>query len=251
MINVRKALATLVATVSLGSAFAIQQPAPASAVSVCQTATTRSMYCSTYFANAVSLTASKFGTYNSSNLSLTKSLWHAGSGVKPSKYFGNDVKTQLKNYQGSRNLYVNGVLSSTTLSALRKATPYKARPTLLVTPSQLVRADKAVAYAFAQIGDPYRYGATGPSSFDCSGLTMAAWKAGGEYIPRTASGQMSGLARISKTSLRPGDLVIFYNGGHASIYIGGGKVIHSPRTGSYVHIAAMSTMPFAAAVRVN
>ena len=70
------------------------------------------------------------------------------------------------------------------------------------------RAARAVAYALAQRGKPYRWGAEGPLAFDCSGLTWAAWRAAGVTIPRTAAGQLAGLPRV-RGRLQPGDLLIY------------------------------------------
>jgi cell wall-associated NlpC family hydrolase len=96
---------------------------------------------------------------------------------------------------------------------------------------------KAVAYARAQLGKPYVYGATGPGAYDCSGLTMSAWRAAGVSIPRTSQAQWSGLARVPASAVQPGDLVIYNGAGHVAIYIGGGQIIESPRPGKAVQTA--------------
>jgi cell wall-associated NlpC family hydrolase len=70
------------------------------------------------------------------------------------------------------------------------------------------RAARAVAFALAQRGKPYRWGAEGPHAFDCSGLTWAAWHAAGVPIPRTAAGQLADLPR-ARDRLQPGDLLIY------------------------------------------
>lgn len=90
-------------------------------------------------------------------------------------------------------------------------------------------AGKAVAYAKAQIGKPYRYGATGPNSFDCSGLTYAAW---GKHIPRTASAQLHGLRRVS--SPLPGDIIVYSGGEHVGLYVGNGKMIEAAHPGTTI-----------------
>ena len=74
------------------------------------------------------------------------------------------------------------------------------------------RAGRAVAYALAQRGKPYRWGAEGPQAFDCSGLTWAAWRSAGVAIPRTAQAQLDGLPR-ARGGLRPGDLVVYASSG--------------------------------------
>ncbi|MFI2778253.1 C40 family peptidase [Streptomyces sp. ALB3] len=113
------------------------------------------------------------------------------------------------------------------------------------------RAAQAVAFAYGAIGKPYVWGATGPSSFDCSGLTQAAWRAAGVSLPRTTYTQINAGQRVSRSELAPGDLVFFYPGvTHVGLYIGGGQMIHAPRPGAPVRIAPVSEMPFAGATRV-
>ncbi|MEU3282688.1 C40 family peptidase [Streptomyces antibioticus] len=97
------------------------------------------------------------------------------------------------------------------------------------------KAEKALAFARAQIGKPYVWGATGPGSYDCSGLTQAAWKAAGVTLPRTTYDQVAFGTTVPLTDARPGDLVFFYEGvSHVGIYIGNGMMIHAPKPGSYV-----------------
>jgi cell wall-associated NlpC family hydrolase len=97
------------------------------------------------------------------------------------------------------------------------------------------RARIAVAYALAQVGKRYVAAASGPNSFDCSGLTMAAWAQAGAYLPHYSKAQWSSTARVSRGDLRPGDLVFFFGGGahHVSMYVGGGMMVSAsnPRDG--------------------
>ncbi len=112
------------------------------------------------------------------------------------------------------------------------------------------RAAQAVAFARAQLGKPYAWGAIGPSSYDCSGLTQAAWRAAGVSLPRTTYAQIGAGHRISRHALAPGDLVFFYPGvTHVGLYIGGGEMIHAPHPGAPVRVAPVDEMPFAGAVR--
>ncbi|GHF47640.1 hypothetical protein GCM10010218_31310 [Streptomyces mashuensis] len=112
------------------------------------------------------------------------------------------------------------------------------------------RAARAVAYAYGALGKPYVWGATGPSSFDCSGLTQAAWQAAGVSLPRTTYTQITAGRRIARDRLAPGDLVFFYPGvSHVGLYIGDGKMIHAPHPGAPVRIAPVDEMPFAGATR--
>ncbi|MGW2616180.1 NlpC/P60 family protein [Streptomyces sp. NPDC001500] len=101
-------------------------------------------------------------------------------------------------------------------------------------PSYGAKADKALAFARAQIGKPYVWGAVGPGSYDCSGLTQAAWKAAGVTLPRTTYDQVKAGATVSLADARPGDLVFFYDVSHVGVYIGNGMMIHAPKPGAYV-----------------
>lgn len=113
------------------------------------------------------------------------------------------------------------------------------------------RAAEAVAFAYGALGKPYVWGATGPSAYDCSGLTQAAWQAAGVSLPRTTYTQINAGQRVSRSQLAPGDLVFFYSGiSHVGLYVGDGKMIHAPRPGAPVRIALIDEMPFAGATRV-
>ncbi len=112
------------------------------------------------------------------------------------------------------------------------------------------RAAAAVAFAYSALGKPYVWGATGPSSFDCSGLTQAAWRSAGVQLPRTTYTQINVGSRVARSQLAPGDLVFFYSGiSHVGLYIGGGQMIHAPHPGAPVRIAPIDQMPFAGAAR--
>ncbi|MEV6944613.1 NlpC/P60 family protein [Streptomyces sp. NPDC051172] len=101
--------------------------------------------------------------------------------------------------------------------------------------SYATKAEKALAFARAQIGKPYVWGATGPGSYDCSGLTQAAWKAAGVSLPRTTYDQVNAGTTVSLTDAQPGDLIFFYDDiSHVGVYIGNGMMIHAPKPGAYV-----------------
>jgi cell wall-associated NlpC family hydrolase len=113
------------------------------------------------------------------------------------------------------------------------------------------RAGTAVQFAYAQLGDRYVYGGTGPNGWDCSGLTMMAWRAAGVALPHSARGQYARGTRVSRSQLKPGDLVFFYSPiHHVGIAIGGGRIIHAPNPSRRVEIAPISWMPFAGATRL-
>nr|WP_231747968.1 C40 family peptidase [Auraticoccus cholistanensis] len=114
------------------------------------------------------------------------------------------------------------------------------------------RAADAVAFAKAQIGKPYGYGATGPGAYDCSGLTGAAWRAAGVSLPRTSQQQFGSGQSVSIGSLQPGDLVFYYGGiSHVAIYVGGGQIVHASRPGKPIGYAPVDSMPIAGARRVG
>ncbi|MCF6509822.1 NlpC/P60 family protein [Blastococcus sp. MG754426] len=104
-------------------------------------------------------------------------------------------------------------------------------------------AQKAVDAAMAQRGKPYVWAATGPSAFDCSGLTSYAYRAAGISLPR-ASRNQAGVGRaVSRAELRPGDLVFFYSPiSHVGIYIGNGQMVHAPTSGDVVKVASIDSM---------
>ncbi|MGW1757008.1 NlpC/P60 family protein [Streptomyces mirabilis] len=113
------------------------------------------------------------------------------------------------------------------------------------------RAAEAIAYAYGKLGSPYVWGATGPDAFDCSGLAQAAYRAAGISLPRTTYAQINAGRRVSRSELRPGDLVFFYSGiSHVGIYVGNGQMIHAPNPSAPVRLAPVDEMPFAGATRV-
>ncbi|MFI2778254.1 C40 family peptidase [Streptomyces sp. ALB3] len=112
------------------------------------------------------------------------------------------------------------------------------------------KAGKVLAFAGAQIGKPYVWGATGPSSYDCSGLTQAAWKEAGVDLPRTTWDQVEVGTRVATADLRPGDLVFFYDDiSHVGIYKGDGMMIHAPKPGANVREESIYSMPIYGSVR--
>jgi peptidoglycan DL-endopeptidase CwlO len=108
------------------------------------------------------------------------------------------------------------------------------------------QAGKAVAFAYAQLGKPYQWGATGPGSYDCSGLVQAAWAAAGVQIPRTTYEQWAALPHIATSAIEPGDLLYYDGEGHVAMYVGGGYIIDAPQTGLDVQKLPMSTGWYAA-----
>ncbi|MFJ9372377.1 NlpC/P60 family protein [Streptomyces sp. NPDC101455] len=109
---------------------------------------------------------------------------------------------------------------------------------------------KAIAFATKQIGKPYVWGAEGPSSYDCSGLTSQAWLHAGVVIPRTSEMQWAQLKHVPIEDMRPGDLIIYFSdASHVAIYIGGGDIISAPRPGRYVYVSPAASMQILGVVR--
>ncbi|MCX4675380.1 NlpC/P60 family protein [Streptomyces sp. NBC_01433] len=109
---------------------------------------------------------------------------------------------------------------------------------------------KAVAFATGKIGKPYVWGAEGPDSYDCSGLTSQAWAAAKRPIPRTSQEQWRQLPRIDIKDMRPGDLIIYHSdASHVGMYVGDGAIVHAPRPGRNVTLAGAGSMQILGVVR--
>lgn len=114
-------------------------------------------------------------------------------------------------------------------------------PTTVVAPSAAVQT--AVDTALAQVGDPYVWGAAGPNSFDCSGLTLYAYAAAGISLPHSSRVQATMGRPVSVSELQPGDLLFFYSPiSHESMYIGDGMMVHASTSGTPVRVVPLSSM---------
>jgi cell wall-associated NlpC family hydrolase len=117
--------------------------------------------------------------------------------------------------------------------------------TAVYTGATSTQAEQAVAFAYAQLGKPYQWGGTGPSSYDCSGLVQASWAAAGVSIPRDTYAQWAALPHISMSALEPGDLIFYDGEGHVAMYVGDGYIIDAPQTGESIRKLASSTSWYA------
>ncbi|MFI1718552.1 NlpC/P60 family protein [Streptomyces litmocidini] len=109
---------------------------------------------------------------------------------------------------------------------------------------------KAVEFATAQIGKPYVWGAEGPLSYDCSGLTQRSWGAAGRGIPRTSQEQWRLLPHVDIKDMRPGDLIVYFkDASHIGMYVGNGMIVHAPRPGRNVTLAGAGSMEILGVVR--
>ncbi|HEX6869774.1 MAG TPA: NlpC/P60 family protein [Micromonosporaceae bacterium] len=103
---------------------------------------------------------------------------------------------------------------------------------------------KAAKFACSQAGKPYVWAASGPNSYDCSGLTLRSWAQVGVYLPHNAAMQRRSMPYVSRANLQIGDLVFYYSDlHHVAIYVGGGKAMSAPTFGDYVRMISMDVMP--------
>jgi len=121
-------------------------------------------------------------------------------------------------------------------------------PTLPATASG--RGALALRFAISQMGKPYAWGAAGPGSYDCSGLTMASWRAAGVSLPHSSRMQYAVTAHVSRSAMRPGDLVFFYSPiSHVAIFVGGDTVVGAPTAGDVVRFQSISSMGYSGSSR--
>ena len=150
------------------------------------------------------------------------------------------VQTQIRKYQqllatlNSAQQYAYERATNPAVSAVKlSALPLAKAPT--------AAAETAVKFALAQVGKPYSWGAAGPYSYDCSGLTMASWAHAGVSLPHSAAEQYNYGTHVPLSALLPGDLIFFYQPiGHVTIYIGNGLMVSAPTEGQDVSVVPLS-----------
>lgn len=172
------------------------------------------------------------------------------------------AKTRLAEVQklvddlGSKRSKITTLVTKVESNLFKRAIGEAGRPGTRATKVNLPiigsgKAAEAARWALTQQLKPYVWGAEGPNSYDCSGLVMAAYQRVGISLPHYTGDQWTAGTHITREQMRPGDLVFFYNDlHHVGIYIGGGMMVHAPRTGDVVRIAAIGNRPFAGAVRI-
>lgn len=156
------------------------------------------------------------------------------------------VATQAaqQNQLATQRKQINGQLAQLkTLMAKAKVSSGPTAPPKNI-PYVAGKAGIAVDFAYNQIGAPYVWAAAGPKSagYDCSGLTMAAWAKAGVSLPHNAAMQYNAIPHITRSQLKPGDLVFYNSLGHVGIYVGGGQIIHAPHPGVNVQLASVDMM---------
>jgi cell wall-associated NlpC family hydrolase len=179
------------------------------------------------------------GSRGSAVVVLQRDLHLRADGV-----FGPQTKRAVVTFQRRHHLSADGVVGARTWWALggapRVSAPVRTvsayRPALRYGVSAAA-ATEAVRWAAAQHGKPYRWAAAGPSSFDCSGLVQFVYRRVGVSLPRTTTAQYAASIHISRSQMRPGDLIFVDGLGHVGIYAGFGFMWHAPHTGDHVRLS--------------
>ncbi|MFC4149169.1 NlpC/P60 family protein [Micromonospora mangrovi] len=162
------------------------------------------------------------------------------------------IETQIKqqNELAAKKKQIDAEIKRLTASLPKTTVKVTGCPTINGVVSSA--AQTAIRVACQQVGDPYVWGATGPSSFDCSGLTQYAYKAAGIYLTHFTGAQWNEGKAVSRDDARPGDLVFFFSDlHHVGLYLGDGMMIHAPRTGKPVQVTKIAYMPVAGFRRVT
>jgi cell wall-associated NlpC family hydrolase len=187
-----------------------------------------------------------------------KAQTHAQGALASAQKVERDIATKRADLS-RRRVALEGVLSRLTLQERYaigadpngRASRGEARGPVQVGPASPA-AVQAVQVALAQRGDPYVWGAAGPSSFDCSGLTMYAWSAAGHGLPHSSSAQYGVGMHVSRGQVQAGDLVFFYSPiHHVGLAINNTQMVHASTYGVPVQVANIDNFPYVGATRVG
>lgn len=162
--------------------------------------------------------------------------------------YGDLTTAAVKTFQAGAKLAVTGRVAGPEWAALQGLGQTATSPS--TPPTTSTAGQVAMAFAKEQLGEKYKFGAAGPDTWDCSGLTMRAWAEAGVKLPHSAAQQYKIGKKVKKADLQPGDLVFFYSGpSHVGLYVGDGTIVHAPRPGKKVSYIAVSSMPWKGARR--
>lgn len=183
-------------------------------------------------------TATERGTWSATATATPQDGWSDTTGAAPGPdgWSATATATATGDRPGIAAAAVTDTWSGTTAAAA-EADAWSAATggTPSADHAYVTKAEKALAFARAQIGKPCVWGAAGPGSYDCSGLAQAAWRAAGVILPRTAHDQATAGTTVPLADARPGDLLFFHDDeGHVGVHSGNGMMIHAPGPGSYV-----------------
>jgi cell wall-associated NlpC family hydrolase len=200
----------------------------------------------------------RYGDTGRSVRRLQRSLTASGHPVPVSGHFGPITRDAVRSVQTLQGWRATGVATTGVWLALQSGGALKITVVKAVTKAPIPTAPEsgkaatALAFAKQQLGDRYVFGGSGPNTWDCSGLTMKAWQSAGITLPHSAAMQFRIGAKISKSELKPGDLVFFYRGiRHVAMYAGNDMVIHAPHPGARVSYIKMAYMPYVGARRLS
>ncbi|GII84458.1 hypothetical protein Ssi03_24480 [Sphaerisporangium siamense] len=186
---------------------------------------------------------------------ITKAMQIAERAKAGAKAREAEVKKLVSSLSTQRDK-IRGLIAKTESSLFKRALAQAGQPGGRATRIDIPipgtgKAAEATKWALTQQLRPYVWGAAGPSTFDCSGLVMWAYQKVGISLPHYTGDQWTAGTHVSREDMRPGDLVFFYSDlHHVGIYIGGGMMVHAPRTGDVVRVAPLGNRPFAGAVRI-
>ena len=183
---------------------------------------------------------------------VSEDAGEAGEALTRSNEQLDQLATRKETLQRKIELLARGEETSRSLERTASDREAKASAKLAALEAKRIAemGGPAVAYAKSKVGNAYVYGAAGPSAFDCSGLTMAAWATAGVSLPHSSSAQYSSGRHISESELQPGDLVFYYSPiSHVGMYIGNGQIVNALNPGAGVQISGLHDMPYVGAVR--
>ena len=197
--------------------------------------------------------AALFDRGDGSAAKLIRAWWVApvqrALGVPVDGVYGPQTRAAVRAYQARHGLVVDGIVGPQTLSHLGIGSSSSSSPSgggSTSAPAPSSRGARAVAIAQRYLGIPYRWGGASPrTGFDCSGFVMYVYAKVGVSLPHNAAAQYRYGRAVSRSDLRPGDLVFFNGLGHNGIYVGGGRFIHSPHSGDVVKISSLASSWYA------